>query len=395
MTFKDYIQGKRTGKAANQLERKAMDDPFLQDAIDGYDSVEGDHARTIHELENLVGKKGINHQLFVRRIIVWSAVAILGLVIGISILLRPVSNEQPIANMQKTTTDSTFADTTKTTQPALAQNITPVKVRKHIKKTIRPVAVSDHRVNTEVSDMVVIDTADILTNDVNSSAFVTAMKPTDTVIPGNTTPILDVATQVNGKQTIRGIVTDEKGLPIIGVSVRLKDNKYISTTTDLEGRFLLSGRNLIGNEIEASYLGYNTAIVQVGTEPSIIKLHENNLALSETVVVGYGTTNKSKLRASNANQELQGTLAGVSVKSPYFGEKEFKKFLDFALPDSICGTNKMSLTAKFKINEKGKPQNIKIVYSTCGELEKEFMNLIHLSPAWTEKNKSVVLKYNK
>jgi hypothetical protein len=41
MNFKDYIQGKRHGREANQIEHEAMNDPFLQDAIDGFDNVQG------------------------------------------------------------------------------------------------------------------------------------------------------------------------------------------------------------------------------------------------------------------------------------------------------------------------------------------------------------------
>ena len=37
MSLRGYIKGERYGKDARQLEREAMDDPFLQDAIEGYD----------------------------------------------------------------------------------------------------------------------------------------------------------------------------------------------------------------------------------------------------------------------------------------------------------------------------------------------------------------------
>lgn len=51
MDFKDYIKGKRHGKEANRIERDALNDPFLHDAIEGFDSVEGDHTQAIEELE--------------------------------------------------------------------------------------------------------------------------------------------------------------------------------------------------------------------------------------------------------------------------------------------------------------------------------------------------------
>ncbi|MDR1330509.1 MAG: hypothetical protein LBK07_00205 [Tannerella sp.] len=50
MSLPDYIQGRRKGKQAHRLEREAMRDRFLAEALDGYDAVEGDHVRQIASL---------------------------------------------------------------------------------------------------------------------------------------------------------------------------------------------------------------------------------------------------------------------------------------------------------------------------------------------------------
>ena len=57
MNLKDYIQGKRKGKDANRLEREAMNNPFLQDALDGFDAVDGDHLSAIEMLEKEIAEK--------------------------------------------------------------------------------------------------------------------------------------------------------------------------------------------------------------------------------------------------------------------------------------------------------------------------------------------------
>ena len=56
MELKDYISN-REGEEANQLERRSMNDPFLRDAIDGFDSVEGNHLSAIRKLEEQIGGK--------------------------------------------------------------------------------------------------------------------------------------------------------------------------------------------------------------------------------------------------------------------------------------------------------------------------------------------------
>ena len=42
MKLIDYITGNRKGREARRIEREAMDDPFLHDALEGYDAVPGD-----------------------------------------------------------------------------------------------------------------------------------------------------------------------------------------------------------------------------------------------------------------------------------------------------------------------------------------------------------------
>lgn len=56
MELKDYISN-REGEEANQLERRSMNDPFLREAIDGFDSVEGSHLSVIRKLEEQIGGK--------------------------------------------------------------------------------------------------------------------------------------------------------------------------------------------------------------------------------------------------------------------------------------------------------------------------------------------------
>lgn len=52
-----YLQGNRKGKEANHMEREALADPFLADALDGLTSVEGDHNRTIADIRGQLHKR--------------------------------------------------------------------------------------------------------------------------------------------------------------------------------------------------------------------------------------------------------------------------------------------------------------------------------------------------
>ncbi|MBN2786892.1 MAG: hypothetical protein JXQ69_01085 [Paludibacteraceae bacterium] len=54
MALLDYIKGKRYGKEANRLERESMEDAFLQEALDGYDTVLSNHLHSIERLEKTI-----------------------------------------------------------------------------------------------------------------------------------------------------------------------------------------------------------------------------------------------------------------------------------------------------------------------------------------------------
>jgi len=80
MTLKDYIQGDKHGKEANRLEREAMNDPFLQDALEGFDAVTGDHAKVIEKFEKRFAAPPSNKR---RLYLIWSMAASILLLIGV------------------------------------------------------------------------------------------------------------------------------------------------------------------------------------------------------------------------------------------------------------------------------------------------------------------------
>ena len=57
MNLWGYIQGIRKGKEANRIEKEAMRDPFLADALAGYEQVKGDHSQQIKNIQ-----KSLPHQ---------------------------------------------------------------------------------------------------------------------------------------------------------------------------------------------------------------------------------------------------------------------------------------------------------------------------------------------
>lgn len=127
--------------------------------------------------------------------------------------------------------------------------------------------------------------------------------------------------------TVKGIVVDITGEPIIGASVNVKGGET-GTITDMEGQFTIQAP--ADATLEISYVGYVTQLVKANQTKKIkIVLLEDTKLLDEVIVVGYGTTSVRKNTASitsvdnskvkdipfaDMGSALQGRVAGVIVQ---------------------------------------------------------------------------------
>ncbi|MDR1882505.1 MAG: hypothetical protein LBR26_06945 [Prevotella sp.] len=57
MIFPDYIKGQRKGKEAQRIEKDSMKDPFLYEAIEGFDSIGGNHIERIDNIQKRLKAK--------------------------------------------------------------------------------------------------------------------------------------------------------------------------------------------------------------------------------------------------------------------------------------------------------------------------------------------------
>lgn len=125
---------------------------------------------------------------------------------------------------------------------------------------------------------------------------------------------------------ITGVVTDDFGEPIIGVTVRVK-NAQNGAVTDVNGRYSVNAPK--NATLVFSFIGYRTQEVAVKGRTTVnVTLKEDSQMLEETVVIGYGAVPKRDLTGSvsslksedllktnpvSVNQGLQGKMAGVNV----------------------------------------------------------------------------------
>ncbi|SKB84578.1 SusC/RagA family TonB-linked outer membrane protein [Dyadobacter psychrophilus] len=139
-------------------------------------------------------------------------------------------------------------------------------------------------------------------------------------------PVLKNKT-ISVDKTIKGKVSDEAGEKVPGVSIVLKGTTT-GTVTDADGVYTINVPDAGGTLIFSS-VGFLSQEVPIGNSANIdVKLLTDSKALTEVVVVGYGSQLKREITGavqtvsaadikdvpvSQITQKLQGRLAGVQI----------------------------------------------------------------------------------
>lgn len=148
-------------------------------------------------------------------------------------------------------------------------------------------------------------------------------------VNGSTT---ETVLETKQKKNISGLIKDQQGESLIGVSVSIK-NTQSGTITDVDGAFNIEAQST--DILVISYIGYVTKEIGVGNQSSLsIILDEDSKLMDEVVVVGFGRQKKVNLTGAvgvidskafesvpvqNAVQALQGQIPGLNISSSQGG----------------------------------------------------------------------------
>ena len=125
------------------------------------------------------------------------------------------------------------------------------------------------------------------------------------------------AAQGKSSQTVQGTVTDAAtNEPVAGAQVWIKDSSY-GTLSDSQGRYTIKYEGKYAT-LCVSFFGYEDAFVELtGKDQNAdISLKAGNLAIEETVVVGYGTQKKASVVGAISTispDQLKAPVAKIST----------------------------------------------------------------------------------
>lgn len=135
------------------------------------------------------------------------------------------------------------------------------------------------------------------------------------------------------KVKVLGQISDAKGEPLIGVSVRC-DETGAGAVSDIDGNYAIEVPE--GSRLSFTYVGYTPVKKKVGKGGSVnVVLSEDSKLLSEVVVIGYGTMDKKELTSAishvgekdflsvsslDPKMLIQGKVPGVSITNTGAGD---------------------------------------------------------------------------
>lgn len=384
MNILDYIKGTKKGKEAKDFEEKIMRDPFLAEAMEGYEHVKGNHDLIISRLRQQVFQK-TKKKKFRQPMFIWSSIVSAVAVIAIVVIFFLGGFHHYFHDQKQVTTVADSADLI--ANPVVADS---VESTTEVASTVDKPGLSRAEDATNVSGKKLIAKASPIIpsgRDNQSSKSPTKGKGFSLAERKQATDTTNYVVNYNPallKQPdsemvdISGVVKDEKSSPITGVKVNAGSLQEVYSGSD--GKFNL--KNVLkGQKITFSYIGFKTEVIVVEdkTTPTMaVTMSEDNDYLAEQVIISKDQWKKAKREGQKAN--------------PLSGFSTYQKYIDShkkCISDGDCKGKTGKIKVAFSTDKNGRPYNIRVAKGLCPEYDRQAISLINNGEAWTANCKSV------
>lgn len=365
-----YIKGYRKGKEAHLLEKEAMRDPFLADALEGFDEVGGRHPARIERLRKEVKRKSARKTHYLRVCAVAAGIVFL-IGVGGYFLMWQVGRP-PEMRIEYEDLESRTLPPPPPSVPVAAESREAIAQNRQQETNVESViAFIEDSDNTSVPPPPLVPLpviADVVVESDASAKDIQAIPPPK-----------EARAAMADRIRVRGKIVDQGGEPIIGASVQADSSKS-GTITNIDGYFELQAGN--NEKIRVNYVGYEAVSLPADTGKNmLIAMHENSSALDEVVVTGYGS-------------HKQDALKTPKEPVPVMGKKAFNNYLKENLrrpDDDDCRDVKGKVTLQFYVNPEGRPYNITVSKGLCETADREAVRLISEGPEWVSGEKEVTV----
>lgn len=363
ITIQQYLDGTLNKEAMHELEKQALDDPFLADAIDGYSAVNKPAAKQLSLLQSQLQDRIAHLQddknrfnFSWTRLSIAAAAALLFVTASMLFWIKTGSESEQLAQQPKQVEvnlmpqDSIAAVISSENAAQSATVVASAETApepKKVENEIASLSPSKQQAGARLNATTPLD-KDLVNIPATETKQSFAMRAKASAVSTGSVP------------TVSGKVVSEAGVPIAGASVKL-ENSGTTGLTNLNGEFKLN--DSVGGDLQVASLGFDSKKVKAesGT-PVTIQLNENNAALNE-VVVGYG---------SKAIKDSPEPAVG------------WVKYLEY-LKENIALSGKMhsgEIIVTFNVGADNQLSNFKIEKGLDEASNQEAIRLIKNGPVW-------------
>ncbi len=425
--FKDdiekYRKGELTSAEMHALEKRALRDPFLADALEGAESISSQNfSIDLSEIDKKLLAKGKKASWFTPLRIAAGVILIIGSVVLLYTVSQP---EDQLALKNEETPIANSADSiVKEEEPKLLSLNQP-KDETKTENDVNPKAETDPTLAKADGSGEAKPTAGISTSTQTAPIVADESAKNDQVLVGELSEItldeekaeerekIDAApiqqelrkeavaknmvssSRVKkstaaddsqlGKRVVKGQVTSsEDGLPLPGVNVTVKGTTD-GTVTDMRGNYSIPVENE-KQQLVFSFIGLQTSEISLADKSIVdVKLLEDVSQLSEVVVTGQG------FKSDRDESETP----VLKLAEPFGGRKSYDKYLENNLrypQRAIESKVKGKVTINFMVGTDGTLRDFSVMKGMGYGCDEEVIRLVKEGPKWypsTEDNVAI------
>ena len=414
-----YLSGSMSTTEMHDMERAALQDPFLADAIEGYRNADANTAlKHINEIEITINGKHVDAKIISinknkkqwGRIALMVASAAAAIIAGVYLFNTNNSNKTNVAQVKKNVksisstqknevqkNDTAFV-ITNTTDAAKKDN-SIATIGKKNKEITADGAATVNLTTTALNDLniaAVQDTEELTKSDhIESSTQIT--KIISTAKPNNLSDNLlgkvagaNVSNEKkdiylnNNLIALTGRVFDNIGKAVPNAMINISGTNT-TAITDANGTFKISISDTV-SKATISAIGYDAKeIALASTDKNIIFLQQNNTMLNDVVVTALGIKKETTKITILADKKMATPVGGWNV---YEGYVQGKLSL---IQDSIendFNTYGDIVELEFTIDEDGNPYDFTVVSDNDEVLDKKIIDAVAEGPRWIRKSKN-------
>lgn len=400
--FHRYHSGSMSEAEMHALEKAAMEDPFLSDALDGYsftDTAEKDIAGLSEKIAEKRKEKKRNPLIYLRP---WMKIAaILIAVIGAGLLTIKFNssseetlssteigeskkllakNDSAIQHEYRSEPATGMADSTNLVSAETVLQRSGVQQKPAEKNTADEQLLNKKTDADGDADSMKFAATEIAAEkqslSVNEPSKIAAVD--DKALRERTENMDNPAKSRKDGFIVKGKVVDNSGNPVAFATVVDRKNNA-AVNTDTAGYFSMKAYDSIFPGTIAA-IGYDR--VNQNLKSSVdqtIVLPKSEQELSEVVVTGL--SKDKKRNKENANAKPAGTVA-----QPVHGIKKFNEYIKQNIKkqvDQDGNEYEGQVILSFEINKDGSPYKIKVEKSLCASCDEEAKRLLIAGPKWT------------